>query len=318
MLDGKVPRIRLTWHIRLPVPHEHRVSRALMTDIGTRQRRLANYQYIGLHDRDEIWGGFRDENAHLACVRHLELCLHDKQMCEQAGNILACTRNLTRLDVEGHRSIDDDANLAIWQLILRTFSVEHELPHLRSLRLKGLRLIHDDDTVSQLLGLRDLEHLQLILCRDYIAFLMMIGGASLKLKSFTLCEVGFAGGSEFDAHAEDFVRSMDSLQRLSLILDPDLVGPDGSLFDWSILHAHAAGIKSLKVHRTSPHRLISVYQNGSSFRHFFTKASSLQQLSISGIALEPSLLRYWPCSLAHLLVCLRFSQPKTILSLTDI
>lgn len=86
------------------------------------------------------YGVGSETSAHLACVRHLELCLHDKQMCEQAGNILACTRNLTRLDVEGHRPIDDDANLAIWQLILRTFSVKHELPHLRSLRLKGYAL----------------------------------------------------------------------------------------------------------------------------------------------------------------------------------
>lgn len=186
--------------------------------------------------------------------------------------------------------------------------------------MKGLRLIHDDDTVPQLLGLRDLEHLQIILCCDYIPFLMMLGGggASLKPKSFTLCEVGLEGGSEFDALAEDFVRSMDSLQRLSLILDPNWVGPDGSLFDWSTLHAHAAGIKSLKVHCTFQHRLLAINQTGSCFRHFFTKASSLQQLSISGMALQPSLPKYWHCYLDHLLVCLRFSQPKTILSSTDI
>lgn len=119
------------------MPQKHRVSRELIADIDTRQRRLANYQYIGLHEREEIWDEFRDEKGYLACVRHLQFSLHDEQMCGQAGNVLTCMRKLTRLDVEGHRSITDDTNLAIWQLVLCKRRVEHELPHLRSLRLKG-------------------------------------------------------------------------------------------------------------------------------------------------------------------------------------
>lgn len=146
----------------------HSANWELVAEID-RHRRLTNYQYIGLHGRDEIWDEFRDENKYLACVRHLQFSLRDRQMCEQAGSVLTCMRNLTRLDVKGHRSISDDTNFAIWRLILCTFSVEHELPHLRSLRLKGLRLIYDHDSLPQLIGLRNLEHLQLILC--YITFL---------------------------------------------------------------------------------------------------------------------------------------------------
>jgi hypothetical protein len=273
-----------------------------------RHRRLANYQYIGLHDRNEL----RDGNEYLACIRHLHLFLHDRQMCEQAGNVLACMRNLTRLDVEGHESTSNDTGLAICQLIIRTFGVEHELPRLRSLRLKGLHLSSEDDEMLPLLpGLRDLEHLQLILCYGYIDLLLVLRSLSLKLKSFTVCENGRRGGGEFYSDGVEFVRSMDSLQHLSLVLDTI----DDSLLDWSALHAQASGIKSLKMHCTSQHRLFALDEDASDFRRFCTKASGLQQLSISGITLRPSVSRYDGSdfeiesgSLTHLLVCLRLSQ----------
>ena len=117
------------------MPNQHRVSRELVAEIDS-HRALANYQYIGLHYRDEGWDEFREENKYLACIRHLQLYLHDRQMCEQAGNVLTCMRNLTRLDVEGRQQLSDDTNLAIRQLIIRTFGVENELPRLKSLRLK--------------------------------------------------------------------------------------------------------------------------------------------------------------------------------------
>lgn len=63
------------------------MSRELVAEMN-RHRRLANYQYIGLHDRDEVWAEIRDESEYLSCVRHLQLSLHDRQMCEQAGDIL--------------------------------------------------------------------------------------------------------------------------------------------------------------------------------------------------------------------------------------
>ena len=278
-----------------------------------RHRRLTNYQYIGLHGRDEVWDEFRDENKCLACVRHLQSSLHDRQMCGQAGSVLTCMRNLTRLDVEGHRSISDETNFAIWRLILRTFSVEHELPHLRSLRLKRLRLIYDHDPLPQLIGLRNLEHLQLILCYDYVPLLRMLGTLSLDLKSFAVREGGDDDGTEFDRHANEFVRSMELLQRLSLILDPNWMEPNNSLLDWSALHAHAAGIKSLRLHCTFQHRLFALEEDESDFRHFCTKSSNLQQLSISGIAIQSGMPSYsahermpaQPGYLTHFLVCLR-------------
>lgn len=135
------------------MPYAQSASWRLVAEIN-RHRRLANYQYIGLHERDEVWDEARDENEYLTGVRHLQFSLHDRQMCEQAGNVLTCMRNVTRLDVEGHRSASDETNLVTWQLILRMFSVEHELPHLRTLRLKGLRLLHNDGIVPQPPGLR--------------------------------------------------------------------------------------------------------------------------------------------------------------------
>lgn len=303
------------------MPYAQSASWRLVAEIN-RHRRLANYQYIGLHERDEVWDEARDENEYLTGVRHLQFSLHDRQMCEQAGNVLTCMRNVTRLDVEGHRSASDETNLVTWQLILRMFSVEHELPHLRTLRLKGLRLLHNDGIVPQPPGLRHLEHLQLILCCDYAPFLVMLEETLLMRKSFTLCEGLLEGGTEFDGDADDFLRSMDSLQRLSLILDPNWVGADGTLFEWSTLHAHAAGIKGLKVHCTSQHRQFVLNRDASDFRHFCTKASSLQKLSISGIAIKSNppifpAFETGPGSLANVLVC-RHSQPRRMLSLTNI
>jgi len=299
------------------VPHAHCTNREIVYQVD-RQRRLANYQYIGLHDRFELWDEFRDENKYLACVRHLHLSLHDRQMCEQAGNVLSCMRNLTRLDMDfiGHHTTSEDTNSAIWQLIVRTFGVEHELPRLRSLRLKGIFVPYNGEVLPPLPGLRNLEHLQLILCYDYILFLRMLGTLSVKLKSISVGEGADGEGTEFDRDANQFVRSTDSLQRLSLILDPDEENPDHSLLDWSVLHAHASGIKSLKVHCKTQHRLFALDQDASDFRHFCAKASSLQQLSISGIAIQPSMPRYSafesmpaePGFLAHFLVCLRLSR----------
>lgn len=322
-VDEKTLGMRLTRQQVTCATNSSVLSKNLMTKIDQRQRRLTNYQYIGFHHRDRDWNEFEVENQYLTGIRHLQFSFHNRYMCELADNVLTCMRNLTRLDVEGQISISDDTNLAIWQFILRTFSVENGLPHLRSLRLKGLRLIHNDDTAPRLPGLRHLEHLQLILCCDYVPFLLMLAELSPKLKSFTVCEGGRDGGLEFNGDADEFVRSLGSLQRLGLILDPNWVGPHDSLFDWSTLHAHAAGIKSLKVHGTSQHRQFALNQDIYDFRHFCIRASSLQQLSVSGVAIQPCLPRYSafenePSSLAHLLVCPRLSQPKIVLQLTDI
>ena len=135
-------------------------------------------------------------------------------------------------------------------------------------------------------------------------------------------------GIEFDRDTNQFVRSMDTLQRLSLILDPNWENPDHSLLDWSALHAHASGIKSLKVHCKRQHRLFALDQDASDFRHFCAKASSLQQLSISGIAIQPSMPIYSafesmpaePGFLPHFIVtlCLRLSRLRETLLLTNI
>lgn len=243
-------------------------------------------------------------------------------MCEQARNVITCMRNLTRLDVEGRLPISDDTNLAIRQLLIRTFCVEHELPRLKSLRLKGLRLMHDEETLPPLPGLRGLEHLQLILCYNYVSFLRMLGTLPLKLKSFSVREGSDEDGTEFDHHANEFVRSMSSLQSLGLILDPDWEERRGSLIDWSALHSQAAGIKSLKLHCTFLHMLFALDKDASDFRQFCTKASSLQQLSISGIAIQSGMPSYsahermpdQPGYLTHFLVCLRELAMKSIVT----
>ena len=115
----------------------------------------------------------------------------------------------------------------------------------------------------------------------------MLGTISLELESFSLRERGSGRGTEFDRHANDFVRSMHSLQRLHLVLDPHWDEPDDRLLDWSALDVYAHKVKSLKVHCTWNHELFALGLEGSDFRHFCKKASALQQISISGITIQP-------------------------------
>lgn len=108
----------------------------------------------------------------------------------------------------------------------------------------------------------------------------MLGTLSLKLESFSVRGWDNEGGTEFDRHGNEFVRSMDSLQRLHLVLDPHWDDPDNILLDWSALHAYAHKAKSLKVHCIWNQRLFALGLEGSDFRHFCKKASALQQISM--------------------------------------
>jgi hypothetical protein len=221
-------------------------------------------------------------------------------------------RNLTRLDLEANLPNPDDTydtDLTVRQLIIRTFSVEYELPRLRSLRLKGLLLLHNNEALPPLPGLRNLEHLQLISCRDYVPFLRMLRSLSVELKSLSICEWTDEESGEFDDDANDFVRSMGSLQRLNLNLNPTLGNPYGTLFDWSTLYNHASGIRSLKVHCTYIRTVFPAEKDASYFCLFCIKATNLQQLSISGVDIQPrcTVFDRENGSPARLLVSLRYA-----------
>jgi hypothetical protein len=197
--------------------------------------------------------------------------------------------NLTSLDLDDCLPICIDTNLAILKLLSRAFGVSHERPRLKSLRLKGLHPLHHDydKAFPPLLGLQGLEDLQLVFCTDYVPFLQMLKNLSLKLKSFSVFECTDIDNGEFDHDANEFVRSMSSLQRLSLVLDPLFEEFEGTLLDWSILHAYASGLKCLKLHCNHVKTLFPSDQDASDFRRFCTKASSLQQLSVSGVEIQP-------------------------------
>jgi len=197
--------------------------------------------------------------------------------------------NLTSLDLDDRLPICIDTNLAILKLLSCAFSVDRERPRLKRLILKGLQPLHHDyDKASPPLpGLQGLEDLQLIFCTDYVSFLQMLKSLSLDLRSFSMFECTEIENGEFNYDANEFVRSMSSLQRLSLVLDPIFEGFEGTLLDWSTLHAHASGLKCLKVHYNDAIPLLPSDQDALDFRHFCTKASNLQQLSVSGVDIQP-------------------------------
>jgi len=118
---------------------------AIFKHLRQRQRRLTNYQCLGLHSNDG-WKEFTVDIEHRARIKHLQLSLRSAQIyvCEQVVSIFGLMRNLTSLELQNNKPICDDTNVAILELLSRAFSVDRERPQLRTLRLKGVRLLHDD------------------------------------------------------------------------------------------------------------------------------------------------------------------------------
>jgi hypothetical protein len=158
----------------------------------------------------------------------------------------------------------------------------------------------DGYTNSKLLELRGLKELTLHDCHNYGPFLQRLAKISLDLQSFYIVE-GTAGEPDLGTYCDAFFRSLRSPRCIDLTLGDH----DGDVFDWSSFQAYASTIKSMKLQFDE----ISTFSTASDFRHFCIPASSLKQLSISGIEVLSDFCKM-PGGLQPFLVCYVLVQHK--------
>jgi hypothetical protein len=288
-------------------------SREIFNCVRHKQRNVDNHQY----DSITLGGRPRDlaaDTNNLARVKHLRLCLWDAYGSEQANVMLDSMYMLTSLDAD-NRDFPEENSVALLNLVFRALTINHQRPWIRSLRLDGINLSHYNNTSSMLLGAQHLKHLQLVYCADFGPFLQALTALSLDLASLTIDESDSSLGS-YDDEANEFIRSLSSPACLSLTLDSEFEQPH-TLLDWSTLHKYAMNVQSLKVQYHSVLPPYPTDKNVSDFRHFCNNASSLEQLSISGINMPMDDTfgdKYTHGSLEQFLVSL---QPSLLLEVSN-
>lgn len=261
------------------MPTSPRVAREIFDCFRRKQGKVDNHQYdsICLRNRYGNEEAFAADVNYLARLKHLRLCLWEASDSRQAEIVLGSINELTSLDVDS-REVCYTENL---HLVFHALSVNYQRPCIRSLRLCGIDFDRYGDTIPRLERLRNLKHLQLADCINYGPFLQMLTALSLDLATLAIKEINRGSGS-FGNDANDLIQSLSSPERLSLTLDSNFE-KSRIMFDWSTLHKCASVIKSLKVQY---HCMLPTYPSDQGlldFRRFCKNASSLKQLSMSGI-----------------------------------
>jgi hypothetical protein len=263
------------------VPASPRVAGDIFDCIRLNQRNVDNYQYDNV-DLNGSSDAFAADAEHRARVKHLRLCLWDTRNREQAHTVLDSVHGLTSLNVDIREGGFKLHHVAL-ELAFRALSKDYERSWIRSLRLDGIDFGRYGRPLPRLPGAQNLKHLQLVYCHTYGPFLQMLTALSTDLVTLTI-EEGDTGSGSFDDDVNDFIRSLSSLERVSLTLDADFEQLQG-LLDWSALHKCAPVIKSLKLQYRCVLPPYPSDENVLDFRRFCENASSLEQLSISGIDL---------------------------------
>ena len=270
------------------------MAREIFDCVRLKQGKVDNHQY----DSICLWNRYGDKEEfaadveYLARLKHLRLCLWEAADSRQAKIVLDSMHELTSLDLD-LGEVCYTRNPFTLHLVSHALSAHYQRPCIRSLRLCGIDLYGYGDTIPRpqglrrLEGLRNLKHLQLAGCINYSPFLQMLTALSLDLATLAIKEVDHGRGS-FNSDANNFIQSLSSPERLSLTLDSEFEESRvlfgwSTLLDWSTLHKFASVIKSLEVQY---HSVLPPYPSDQSlldFRRFCKNASSLEQLSMSGI-----------------------------------
>jgi len=202
---------------RLPALTSPRVAREIFDCVRRNQRKVDNHQYdsICLRDRYGNEEAFVADTNYLARLKHLRLCLWESSDSQQAKVVLDSMPELTSLDVDLRESWSTGNPFLLLRLVFRAFSVEHQRPCIRSLRLDGVDFDFYGDTFPRIPEVRNLKHLQLAYCINYGPFLQILTALSLDLATLAIEEHNNDSGS-FDSDANDFIQSLSSLERLSL------------------------------------------------------------------------------------------------------
>jgi hypothetical protein len=248
--------------------------------IRFKQRSVANYQYR--YNGPDIWLNLAPDEDGLSRVTSLQLYLKDVKYCKHAAMLLDSTANLVSLDIE----LENELNL-LEELLRRTRLVNGPR-RLKSLRMEGIDFSDGIDTLEQLVEIETLQDLQLTYCSDYSSLLRDLTKLPLVLKAFRIHEYDM-GAQDFETESIEFLRSLASLNWVSLALESDfgLSGPY-NLLDWSSLRACAPMLKYLRVEYHPIKPLFPCQRSASNFALFCRLATNLEQLAISGMEVRPN------------------------------
>lgn len=257
---------------RLPLYHFLSVDIELI--VRFRQRNVVNYQYRS--NGPDVWVNLPPDEDDLSRVTSLQLYLENEKHCKHAALLLDLVKSLVRLEIQ---ILDDSVKLLDTLLLLTRFR-----PHKpKSLQLDRFDFSDGVHSLEQLVEIKKLEELQLTNCANYRRLLRELKNLPLGLKTFRIHEYGM-GERDFGIDSNNFIRSLDSLERVSLTLDSDFEFLDPStLLDWSSLRACASMLKYLRLEYYSIKSPFSCQTTALDFSVFCKLAINLEQLSISGI-----------------------------------
>jgi len=280
-------------------------SHEVLSCLHHKQSRVSNFQFSGFESVIE-WQKLAAKRKDWARIERMQLCLESRLECEQTAVVLERTRILQSLDIDlNHMSpvsdTDYEDGLPTMNLLLGKINPDNQCSQLTSLRMS--RIVFSDDNYAncKLLKLPGLKRLTLHDCRHHDCFLEQLAKVSLDLDSFSLFEEPESFYEQnFAACSEVFLRSMNSPRHITLVLEGEDV--DNTTLEASYFQGYASSITLLKlqIHQCSA---LSWFVKTADFRQFCNRASSLQQLSISGIEVRPTLCEQ-PGGLKHFLVLL--------------
>jgi hypothetical protein len=255
-------------------------------------------QFGGIEDPDD-WEVLGAEKHGLASVKHMQLNLDSKEDCAQAAVVLERADNLQSLDIHlssvNPMSDRDDCedDLPTINMLLGQVGTGNLCAHLKSLRMIKIIFPIDGYANSELLELRGLKELTLQDCRNYGSLLERLAKISLDLHSFSIVEET-GGEPNLSDYLDVFFRSLRSPRCIDLTLENHY----SDVFDWSSFQTYASTILSMKL----PFGELLSSSIASDLQHFCTHASSLQQLSISGVEVLSDFCEM-PGGLQPFLVC---------------
>lgn len=247
--------------------------------IRVKQRNITNYQYRSLEcSGPGMWRGLALDTDYLARITTLQLSLSTQEECKHAIIWLDSTPNLASLDLSlfGDISWGFDEPFAFMKPVLGPRM-------LKSLRLEHVSFSNGTTKLAQFVRLDKLEELHLVSCDSTCFLLRDLKRQPLCLKTFIVVE---DEGRDPCLSYNDFVRYLDSPERISLWLCPQMDG-SGVMFDWSALQAHASAIKYLRVEYGEVMPALPTQKSESDFARFCRSAVNLEQLSMSWIDIDP-------------------------------
>jgi hypothetical protein len=240
-------------------------------NVSLSQHALTHYQFR--RNGSGVLQILTPKTDHLALVATLQLYLRFEDDYKHTIFLLESTPSLVSLDVE--------VLMDRPEYIFRSTPSAGGPRKLKSLRLECFYFENGGTTLFNMVRFGDLEELQLFFCTDYGCLLLGLSRLSLKLKSFCIDEQD-TPDIQFDDNVNIFLRSLNSLERFSLALDPDLSCTD-NLLDWSALEAHASTLKYLRVEAQCLHSWFPTEDSIAAFERVCDIAINLEQFAISGV-----------------------------------